>query len=116
MNTRKKNINENIFNLLSESLDEGLEHAKGKLTLKSETLELPPEPPTFSKNRIKKIREQILKVSQPVFASILGCTPSSIKSWERGQNHPNGPAKRLLQLIERDPAYFLEVISAKKGG
>ena len=114
MSTRKKVTSENLFNLLSDGLDEGLSHAKGKLTLKSETLELPPEPPTFSKNRIKKIREQMLKVSQPVFASILGCTPSSIKSWERGENHPNGPAKRLLQLIEKDPAYFLEVISAKK--
>ncbi len=116
MSTRKKVTSDNFFNLLSESLDQGVKHAKGKLTLKSETLELPPEPPKYSKSKIKKIREQLLKVSQPVFASILGCTPSSVKAWERGENHPNGPAKRLLQLIERDPVYFLEVISSKKVG
>lgn len=113
MNTKRKVTDDNFFSLLSDSLDEGVSHSKGKLTLKSDTLELPPEPPKFSKSRIKRIREQILKVSQPVFASILGCTSSSVKSWERGENHPNGPAKRLLQLIEKDPIYFLKVISNK---
>ena len=109
MSSKKVTINKkNFADLLITSTQQAFSHAKGKTTLKSESLELPNDPPSFSKKRIKKIREQILDVSQPVFASILACSPSTIKSWERGENTPGGPARRLLQLIENNPQYFLE--------
>ncbi|MCT4640837.1 MAG: hypothetical protein N4A33_00980 [Bacteriovoracaceae bacterium] len=103
---------DNFSELLLASMDQAVDHAKEKLTLKTETLELPSEPPKYSKSKIKKIREEILKVSQPVFASILACSPSAIKSWERGDNKPNGAARRLLQLIESNPTQFIESISS----
>ena len=112
MSTKKiKSTNDNMGDLLLESMGQALGHARGKITLKSERVELPEEPPEYSKSRIKKIREKILKVSQPVFATILGCTPSAVKSWEQGDNRPNGPARRLMELIEKDPAHFLNLIS-----
>jgi putative transcriptional regulator len=101
----------NFAKLLIESMEEAVLHTKGKITLSSEKLELPDEPPVYSKTKIKNIREKLLEVSQPVFASILACSPSAIKSWERGENSPNGTTRRLLQLIERDPAYFLRSIT-----
>lgn len=101
----------NFGDLLLTSVEQAYNHARGKLTLSSETLELPKSPPNFSKTRIKKIREQILEVSQPVFAAILACSPSTVKSWERGENTPNGATRRLLQLIEQDPRHFLQSIS-----
>lgn len=116
MSAKKSKIiitRENFGDLLLASAKDALDHAHGKITLKSETLELPEEPPVFSKSRIKKIREQILEVSQPVFATILACSPSAVKSWERGENKPNGATRRLLQLIEKDPAYFLESLSSQ---
>jgi len=103
--------NDNFGDLLLASTKEALNHARGKTTLKSETLELPEEPPKYSKTKIKKIREQILDVSQPIFATILACSPSAVKSWERGENSPNGSTRRLLQLIENDPTHFLASIS-----
>ena len=103
---------ENFGDLLLSSANEALDHARGKVTLSSESLELPAEPPKYSKTRIKKIREQILEVSQPVFATILACSPSAVKSWERGENTPNGATRRLLQLIESDPAHFLKLLSS----
>jgi putative transcriptional regulator len=103
--------NHNFGALLIESMEEAVQHSKGKITLNSERLELPDEPPIYSKTKIKNIREKLLEVSQPVFASILACSPSAIKSWERGENSPNGTTRRLLQLIERDPAYFLKSIT-----
>ncbi len=102
---------DNFAELLLESAGQALDHAKGKISLNSETLELPDEPPKYTKSRIKKIREQILEVSQPVFASILACSPSTVKSWERGENVPTGATRRLLQLIESDPSHFLQSIS-----
>lgn len=114
MSVKSKKIEitkENFGDLLLASANQALDHARGKITLKSETLELPKEPPKFSKARIKKIREQILEVSQPVFATILACSPSAVKSWERGENTPNGATRRLLQLIENDPSHFLQSIS-----
>lgn len=110
-NKKIKVTKENFGDLLLTSANQALDHARGKITLKSESIQLPEEPPKFSKTRIKEIREQILEVSQPVFATILACSPSAVKSWERGENTPNGATRRLLQLIENDPSYFLQSIS-----
>ena len=115
MSTKKiKLTKENFGDLLLESMEQVLDHAKGKITLKSERLELPHDPPLFSKTRIKNIREKLMKVSQPVFASILGCTASAVKSWEQGENKPNGSTRRLLELIEKDRKHFLDLILGKK--
>lgn len=110
MRTKKEN---NFFDLLTKSVEEGVDHAKGKITLKTESMVLPDAPPSFSKKLIKKIREDI-GVSQPVLASILGCTPSAVKSWERGDNHPNGPARRLLQLLQNRPEVLIGCQPKKK--
>lgn len=115
MSTKKRKkieiTNDNFGDLLLASAQEALDHSRGKLTLKSDMLELPDEPPKYSKSKIKKIRKQLLDVSQPVFATILACSASTVKSWERGENTPSGSARRLLQLIERDPSHFLASIS-----
>lgn len=115
MSTKKRKkievTSENFGDLLLASAQEALDHSRGKVTLKSETLELSDEPPMFSKRRIKEIREKLLDVSQPVFATILACSPSAVKSWERGENTPSGSTRRLLQVIENDPSHFLKSIS-----
>jgi hypothetical protein len=41
------------------------------------------------------------QVSQAVFAAILGIGKTTVQQWERGQKKPNGPAQRLLDLIDR---------------
>lgn len=109
-NKKLKITKENFGEMLLDSARDARDFSEGKITLLTEQLELPDEPPVYSKFQIKRIREKILKVSQPVFASMLGCSPSSIKSWERGENTPNGLARRLLQLIESNPASFLKSI------
>ena len=55
--TKRKEIvisNENFGDLLLSSTQEALDHARGRVTLKSEALELPNEPPRYSKTKIKK--------------------------------------------------------------
>jgi len=40
-------------------------------------------------------------VNQAVFAAILGIGKPTVQQWERGQKRPSGPARRLLDLIDR---------------
>ena len=54
----------------------------------------------YTPEQIKRIRMNN-KVSQPVFAAFLNASPSTIKSWERGEKHPKGTTLRLLEIVER---------------
>ena len=59
-----------------------------------------PEPKFYDADDIVRIRRK-LHVSQSVLAYLINIKVSTIQKWERGINHPNGPANRLLQIIER---------------
>lgn len=50
-------------------------------------------------NQIKKIRLRE-KISQPVFASFLNVSPSTVKKWETGEKVPSGIALRLLSVVD----------------
>lgn len=51
---------------------------------------------------IKRIRNDI-GVTQVVFASILGVSKKTVEAWEAGRNKPDGPARRLLAMVQKDP-------------
>lgn len=108
-----KVTNENFADLLLESVSQAHDHAKGKITLKTESLMLPPEPPKYSKTKIKKLRKE-LNVSQAIFAKLLNVSIQTVRAWEQGDNSPKGTTTRLLQLIENDPNYFVETLSELK--
>jgi putative transcriptional regulator len=57
------------------------------------TLAIPPE-------HIREIRE-LVGASQSVLARHLGVATATVSQWERGARKPDGPALRLLSLIER---------------
>lgn len=57
-----------------------------------------PEVPVFNAKKIKALRKRE-KVSQPVFASFLNVSPSTVKKWEAGDMYPSGAAVRLLDII-----------------
>jgi len=92
------------------SLKEGLEHAQGKIELRSSTVTLPDEPPKMSKKAIKEIRKQ-LNISQAVLARLLGVSASVVRAWEQGQSKPNGSASRLLQIAAARPKAFMMMVS-----
>jgi len=66
---------------------------------KVNTLCLPPKR-AFGPEDIRRIR-MANHVSQAVCAAILGIGKTTVQQWERGQKRPNGPAQRLLVLIDR---------------
>ncbi|PWU17930.1 MAG: transcriptional regulator [Bdellovibrio sp.] len=94
------------FDDLKEGLTSAVEYEKGKLDLRTTKLEIPQPPPALSKKKIKILREEVLGVSQPLFARILGVSTAAVRAWEQGNKKPSGTARRLMQLFEEDPSIF----------
>ena len=107
MTTKKKSKLE--LGLL-KGLKEAVEYENKKLDLRATTLEIPEAPPEFSRLQVKDVRENILKVSQPIFAKILGVSDGTVKAWEQGTNKPQGSSARLIQMAKRDPDKFKEMM------
>lgn len=51
-----------------------------------------------------------LGLSQSRFAAIFGFSPKTIRNWEQGIRHPEGPARVLIRVIEREPEAVLRAL------
>jgi len=51
---------------------------------------------------VKKIREKT-GLSQPKFASLFMIPVGTLRNWEQGRRHPEGPAVALLHIIDKEP-------------
>jgi len=56
---------------------------------------------TMAVPQLKRIRAAT-RMSQPVFARLLGVDKSAVAQWDRGAKRPSGPALRLLDPGKRD--------------
>jgi len=59
-----------------------------------------PKARVFEPAEIRRIRSRN-QVSQSVFASVLGIGKTTVQHWEQGVKKPSGPARRLLDLVDR---------------
>jgi putative transcriptional regulator len=100
-----------LFAELTESLGEVLDHAQGKITLKTTNVPIPEQPKARQAKDIVRIRKR-LGVSQAIFARVLGVARDTEISWEQGRRSPSGSALRLLEIAERHPEYLVEGQSA----
>ena len=57
-------------------------------------------PRDYTGAELKALRAN-LRVSQPVLATYLGVTKSTVAQWEQGTKKPRGPALRLLTILDR---------------
>jgi len=98
-----------LFERLKTGLQEGIRHAKGEITLKTTTFEIPDRPPQVGAEELTKLR---LKsgMSQAVFARMLNVSTKTVQSWEQGQRRPSQAALRLIQVFRQNPSGLLEVI------
>ena len=64
-------------------------------------------PPEIAPKQIKLIRKNN-KVSQPVFASYLNTSKSTIQKWETGAKKPSGMALKLLSIVQK---HGLEILA-----
>lgn len=87
---------------LLQGLEEAVAMERGKLKGRETTRTLSRPAPKWSKLQIKKLREDVFEMSQPVFASLLNVKPATIRAWEQGQRTPDGAASRLLEILSKD--------------
>ena len=71
-----------------------------------------PPPPAYLPERIRAIRHAH-SMSQQVFADLLNASASAVRAWEQGAREPDGPTRRLLQIIENDPGVVTELITGE---
>lgn len=50
-----------------------------------------------------------LKLSQTVFAGLLGVSTKTLQDWEQGRRSPQGSAIALLRIAEQHPEVFSEL-------
>jgi len=97
-------MEDKVFEELLESAHQALDHARGKLELRTTTL--PPPPPPMDARQVKRLRTR-LNASQAVFAHYLNVSTKLVQAWESARRTPDGPALLLLRLTERNPAVLL---------
>ncbi len=96
-------MNEKDFDLLCESLRQAGEIRRG-VRKPSRTFVIEDPNP-------KAIRER-LGLSQSRFASIIGVSVRTLQNWEQGRREPEGPAKALLRVVDREPQAVLHALHA----
>ena len=51
-----------------------------------------------------------LGLSQDGFARAFGVSPGTVRNWEQGRRQPDGPARVLLRVIEKEPEAVLRAL------
>lgn len=74
-----------------------------RLTCRQVSFDLTPA--AYSPGLVKRTR-QLLRISQPLFASFLGVSAKTVRSWEQGVNTPSPMARRFMDEIRRAPDYW----------
>ena len=90
-----------LFADLMASMNEALDHAKGKRELR--TTVLPPAPTPMTAAQVQRVRKR-MNASQAVFARYFNVSTKLVQAWEANRRQADGPALVLLRLGDRDPA------------
>jgi DNA-binding transcriptional regulator YiaG len=93
---------------MNRTLEIGVPLAK-KFTVR--TVEIVPEPCEYGAKQVRATRD-LLGVSQPVFAQMLGVSAALVRAWELGQRKPAPIARRLLDPIHANPSNWRAMIHA----
>ncbi len=64
-----------------------------------------------TRTNVRELREQT-KLTQTDFARMIGVSVRTLQNWEQGRREPEGPAKALLRVVERQPEAVLQALHA----
>ena len=67
-------------------------------------------PPAIPDVDVRAARQR-LGLSQPAFAARFGVPLPTLRKWEQGKRRPEGPARVLLRVIEREPDAVLRALT-----
>lgn len=93
---------EDAFTELKAALTEGIAALRSGRELVRHRFEVA-DPPIYTGRDVQRLRARF-GASQTVFSAMLGVSPSAVRAWEQGRKSPSPLARRLLQLVEQDPA------------
>src|SRR5690242_17808758 len=97
------------FDAIAEGLHDAIAHARGK----------------GGGGRIRRVRlpdvdvgavRAKLGLSQQDFAAAFGVSLGTVRNWEQGRRHPEGPARALLVVISKAPKTVMEALGVVKHG
>lgn len=94
-------MNNSDFQKLCESIQQAGAMTKGKQQPSRVFVYDDPDP--------QKIRKK-LGLSQSRFAAIIGVSVRTLQNWEQGRRSPEGPAKALLRVVEKEPEVVLHAL------
>ena len=90
------------YDMIADSLQELISdyETTGGKNLAHDTLRITLEPAkTFTAEDVKSIRAR-KHLTQSVLAKYLCVSKKTVEAWESGRNQPNGPSRRLLELLD----------------
>lgn len=61
---------------------------------------------------VRRVRRK-LGMSQNDFADQFGISAATLRNWEQGRRQPEGPARVLLTIIDREPAAVQRVLASR---
>ena len=89
------------YESIVKGLNEAIEYEHGnKKSAKKRQIRIS-SIPRYEGKGVKDIRLKLM-LPQSAFADILGVSKKTVESWEAGKNTPQGPAQRMLDLLQND--------------
>ncbi len=101
-------VEQALIDSLSELRDSMKAGQKLEERFTMRTVDLQLETHDYDGDGVRAIRDK-LRVSQSVFAKLIGVKPKTIQSWEQGMVPPP-MARRLLGLIDEDPERWINLL------
>ena len=86
-----------------EGMKEALAHAEGE-DVDVRVHEVEVETPDVAGVRSR------LEMTQQEFAAFLGISVHTLRKWEQGKRRPEGPARVLLKIVDREPEAVLRAL------
>jgi len=90
------------FDDIMEGINQAVEYEKGSLKEARKRIIKVSPVPQYKSDEIKNLRNS-LKLSQALFAGLLGVSVKTVEAWESGRNKPEGPAQRMLEMLQKNP-------------
>jgi putative transcriptional regulator len=103
----RNNKSRSVASEIVEALQNAVAYAKGDATKgrAHRILVLP-------RIDVKEVRRK-LGLSQNDFAETFGINAATLRNWEQGRRQPEGPARVLLTIIDREPAAVQRVLQSR---
>lgn len=97
---------QDVFQSIMTGLQEAIDYEKGilKKPVRTRVVTIAPLP-HYQGKRIQSIRQK-LQLTQVTFAEVFGVSKKTVEAWESGRNTPQGPAQRMLSILEAEQDFL----------